>query len=130
MHKLREHAPRAAFLDLAQPAEDGKFVICHAHVRFVRLDVVFGDRLELSGGDSVQEPATGSTRLFKARAARANALVQNGQLERVAGVCNKLLQICLADRADRIDVRCEAGNVSTNEIQGWHPTYRRSSRTS
>ena len=33
VHELREHAPRAAFLDLAQPSEHGEFVVGHAHVR-------------------------------------------------------------------------------------------------
>ena len=66
VHELREHAPRAALLNLAQPSEDGELVVRHAHIGLVRLNVVLCDRLELGGGHGFQESAAGSAETPKA----------------------------------------------------------------
>ena len=70
--ELREHAPRAALFDLAQPAKDRQLVVRHAHVRFVRLDVRLRDGLELGGRHCFQE-AAGGTEKFQ--------LVREGEVQ-------------------------------------------------
>jgi len=39
IHQLRKHTIRSTFLHLPEPAKDGEFIVGHAHVCFVGLDV-------------------------------------------------------------------------------------------
>ena len=55
VHQLGEHAIWPTFLNLAQSAEHRKLIVSHAHVSLVRLNISFGNRLELGGGNRRKE---------------------------------------------------------------------------
>jgi len=77
-----EHAPRPAFVDFAQAAEDAEFGVGHAHVCFVGLGVGGRDGLQFGGWGGGEEGG------------------ENGEGEGFFGVGDERFEVGFGDAAD------------------------------
>jgi hypothetical protein len=96
VHEMLPHAPRPKLMHFAKASKNTELFVRHAHVRFVRLDVVLGDRFELGGRRSVNE------------------VFEDGKIEVRACPLYERFQVRLGYSADGVDV-C-AGAVILGQI--------------
>lgn len=55
MNQLSEHAIGSALVNLSQTSKLGQFVVCHAHIDLISLNIGLGDGLQFCGRSGVQE---------------------------------------------------------------------------
>lgn len=90
MQQFLVHAPWAHLGHFAQATEHGKFIVSHAHVYFVRLDVRLREGFQLGGRDGGEEGG------------------QDGKVESGPRIGDEGFQVRFGNATDRVDVTARA----------------------
>ena len=106
LDKFPKHAVRSALLHLSQSSKHRQLVVCHAHLRLVRLDsIVRPDGDELGRGYRIEETgpkAQRSTIMIATLVSRSP--LQYRQIKCSLGIFDERFQIGLANSTDWVDI--------------------------
>jgi hypothetical protein len=102
MHESAKHPERPEFLDFTHATIHGEFLVSHAHVRFVGLDIGIGDWLELGCGHRFEEAIFVLACLNFCVIDGKDSLAKHREIHSGLGPLDELLEVGLADRPDRV----------------------------